>query len=587
MMMQSVPQKREPLKALIIEDVEDDVLMLVRELRRMGFDLDYRSVDREDDLVEALQNVQQGWQIVFSDFSMPTFNGLDALKLVRQYDQDIPFIFVSGTLGEDKAVDAVKSGAQDYITKDNLKRLHAAVPRELREAVNRRERQAAKGRLVYLANYDELTSLPNRTLYQRRLNQAIELSAAKGLMVGIMHIHLDRFRDISSSLGPDTGDELLKQVALRLLEQTATEQVAAHISDAEFSVILPSLGHQSELIERARCISESLQSPITISGYELHVEASIGVSIYPLDGQKADELEHNATMAMHQAQRNGGNGCKFFSSRIREDFKQRLDMEKDLRDALERQELVLNYQPQVELASGRLVAVEALLRWTHPQLGPIPPDKFIPIAEASGLILPIGQWVLSQACHQYRIWRDHFGTQQAPRMAVNFSAFQFRQRELGLAVKDTLDEYGLDPHCLEVEITESALMQNPESAMKILSKLRHIGVTISLDDFGTGYSSLSYLKRFPVNVLKIDKSFIDGLPGDTDDVAIIRAILSMANHLNLDVVAEGIETSEQLDFLRNEGCALVQGYYLQRPILAEHLEPLIALSQPFAAKLLT
>ncbi len=583
--MKSDPQKREPLKALIVEDVEDDVLMLVRELRRMGYDLEYHSVDREDDLVEALQNVQQGWQIVFSDFSMPTFNGLDALKIVRRYDQEIPFIFVSGTIGEDKAVDAVKSGAQDYITKDSLARLHAAVPRELREAVNRRERQAAEGRLVYLANYNELTSLPNRTLYQRRLNQAIELSACKGLMVGIMHIHLDGLWGINSSLGPDAGRELLKQVARRLSEQTATEQVAAHVSDAEFSVILPGLEHQSKLVEKARCISESLQAPITISGYELHVDASIGVSIYPQDGEQADELEHNATMAMHQVQQNGGNGCKFFTARIRQDLQQRLTMEKDLRDAVERQALVLNYQPQVELVGGRLVAVEALLRWTHPQLGPIPPDKFIPIAEASGLILPIGQWVLNRACHQYRAWRDRFGTEKTPRMAVNFSAFQFRQRELGLAVKDTLDEHGLDPHCLEVEITESALMQDPESAMKILSKLRDIGVTISLDDFGTGYSSLSYLKRFPVNVLKVDKSFIDGLPGDTDDVGIIRAVLAMANHLNLEVVAEGVETLAQLDFLRNEGCTLVQGYYLQRPVLAEHLEPLLALSSPFASKL--
>jgi diguanylate cyclase (GGDEF)-like protein len=567
-----------PLQALIIEDVEDDVQLLIRALQHNGYEPDYLCVDNKQDLVDALQ---RPWQIVFSDYTMPSFNGIEALQLVRQQAPELPFIFVSGTIGEDRAVEAVKSGAQDYILKGNLKRLSAAVPRELRESDVRRERRQAGQRLHYIANYDELTALPNRGLYCRHLEQLIEQTASTGLDVGLVHINLDRFRKINSRLGRQAGDQLLKMVAQRLLGCAGKNDVVARVGGDEFALILPKLATNLELIQAIHRIRQTLSSPVTLSGYTFHIRTSLGISVCPLHGNQADELQQQATQAMYQAKQEGGGIYRFFSRQIRAHQDERLQLEQDLEHAVETQGLALAYQPQVALDGRRIVAVEALLRWQHPDQGLIPPSRFIPVAEETGLILPLGHWVLQEACRQASAWQA-IGVSSSPRMAVNFSAYQFSQCNLEDTVRGVLEEQQLDPGYLEIEITETALMQDPDTSLQLLERLRDFGVSISLDDFGTGYSSLSYLKRFPVNVLKIDKAFINDIPGDRDNVAIVRAIIALAKRLDITVVAEGVETREQLEFLGNEGCDLVQGYYFHKPAPENEITPLLASHEPFS-----
>lgn len=561
----------ETLRALIVEDELNDTLLLVNELKRGGYNPSFICVDTREALERALQ--QEPWDIVFSDFSMPTFNGHDALDIVRRHNLDIPFIFVSGTIGEERAVAAIKQGAQDYLIKGHLKRLASAVERELREAVTRRENREAQKRLHFLANYDALTGLPNRVLFIDRLSHSLRLAQRSSGLVGVLYMDLDNFKDVNDSLGHNAGDALLKTVADRLTQAVRTSDTVARLSGDEFALILTNLDHREDAAVAARKIIDQLSHPLDVVEQTLQIRASVGISVFPADGTDSEELLRNADMSMYLAKQTGGSQYEFYRSEIGEKKAERLELLKALRRALEQREFVLHYQPQVELATGHIVGVEALLRWRCPERGLVSPEQFIPLAEESGLVVPLGEWVLRKACAQARIWRD---TGYPPlRVAVNFSACQFRQKNLVDLVKAVLDENELPPEYLEVEITESTLMQDTATSLRTLQELRACGISISLDDFGTGYSSLSYLKRFPVDALKIDRSFVCDIPQDADDVAINSAIIAMAAKLNIRVIAEGVETLEQLDFLRSEGCALVQGYYLQRPASAQDLAAML------------
>jgi diguanylate cyclase (GGDEF)-like protein len=561
----------ETLRALIVEDELNDTLLLVNELKRGGYNPSFICVDTREALERALQ--QEPWDIVFSDFSMPTFNGHDALDIVRRHNLDIPFIFVSGTIGEERAVAAIKQGAQDYLIKGHLKRLASAVERELREAVTRRENREAQKRLHFLANYDALTGLPNRVLFIDRLSHSLRVAQRSSGLVGVLYMDLDNFKDVNDSLGHNAGDALLKTVADRLTQAVRTSDTVARLSGDEFALILTNLDHREDAAVAARKIIDQLSHPLDVVEQTLQIRASVGISVFPADGTDSEELLRNADMSMYLAKQTGGSQYEFYRSEIGEKKAERLELLKALRRALEQREFVLHYQPQVELATGHIVGVEALLRWRCPERGLVSPEQFIPLAEESGLVVPLGEWVLRKACAQARIWRD---TGYPPlRVAVNFSACQFRQKNLVDLVKAVLDENELPPEYLEVEITESTLMQDTATSLRTLQELRACGISISLDDFGTGYSSLSYLKRFPVDALKIDRSFVCDIPQDADDVAINSAIIAMAAKLNIRVIAEGVETLEQLDFLRSEGCALVQGYYLQRPASAQDLAAML------------
>ncbi|MBV1786666.1 EAL domain-containing protein [Marinobacterium sp. D7] len=569
----------QPLRALIIEDEEDDVALLLRELRKCGYEVDEAHVDTAEALERALQT-SSAWQIILSDYTMPSFDGMAALQMVRRYDKDVPFIFVSGTIGEELAVRAVRSGAQDYILKDNLTRLSAAVPRELREAEIHRKQHEAEQHIQYLANYDELTNLPNRNLYQYRLHQLVTQADQDGQRVGLVLIRLDRFHELSSSLGIQSGDKLLRAFAKRLEDTVAHRGFVARLDSDQFAVILTGQTRRDELI--AGCISlyHRFSEPVEVSGYALRINPSVGISLFPDDADKPEGLHGNAALAMQKVIRRGGSSHLFYSPELRRLRDERLNLERELSTVTENNGFTLHYQPQIELSSRRIVAAEALIRWHHPEHGSIRPDQFIPIAEETGHILTIGEWVLEQACREANSWPVRHGEQNI-RVAVNFSAFQFRQPDMAKSVEALLERLQLPPHRLEIEITETALMQDPDTALPILKRLRDKGVSISLDDFGTGYSSLSHLKRFPVNMLKIDQSFICDIPDDRDSVEITRAIIAMTARLNIDVIAEGVETKQQAEFLGNEGCGLVQGYLFSRPLPANELTKLLASPNPF------
>ncbi|MDH2433138.1 REC domain-containing phosphodiesterase [Pokkaliibacter sp. MBI-7] len=562
------------MRALIVEDEENDLHLLLRELRKSGYEPDYVNVDNATDLTQALQH-PQGWDMVFSDFSMPHFDGLTALQLVRQHSADLPFIFVSATIGEEIAVKAVRSGAQDYILKDNLKRLSAAVPRELNEAELRRRKHQAEERIEFLANYDDLTGLANPFLHHQQLETACAQARQQGHLVGLLLVRLNSLEDINSSLGHKACDRLIQILSQRLSSAAGAQGKALIWGGDQFALILPRLLCASQASDTASHYHKLLSQSVYLSGYTLRMQVGMGLSIYPLDCDDVDQLQANAALAMNEANKDGPGSYRSYTPQLRDNLNRRMQLERDLDQAIERSSFMLHYQPQVELAHWRIVGAEALLRWSHPQHGLIPPDHFIPVAEETGQILAIGQWVLQQACQQAQYWQSLHGS-AAPRVAVNFSAFQFRQSNLVESVMEVLSNHALSPTQLEIEITESALMQEPDSTQRMLRRLRDLGVSISLDDFGTGYSSLSYLKRFPVNVLKIDRSFIKDIPDDNDDMEITRAILAMASRLNLAVVAEGVETQAQLEFLANEGCDLVQGYYVSRPLPSEQFIALLS-----------
>jgi diguanylate cyclase (GGDEF)-like protein/PAS domain S-box-containing protein len=434
------------------------------------------------------------------------------------------------------------------------------------------ERKRFEAQLLHQANHDALTGLPNRTLFQDRLGMALAQSERSGQLVGVMMLDLNRFKTINDTLGHDVGDSMLKEVAQRLAACMRDGDTISRWGGDEFTFLLPNLNRPDDAAEIAKRMLNALSHPFALAGEEMFVGASVGITLCTIDGQTAENLIKNADVAMYRAKRQGGDAYQFFTADMNDRALERLTLENSLRKALERKELQLYYQPQVDLASGRINGMEALLRWRHPERGMVSPADFIPLAEETGLIMPIGEWVLREACRQNRAWQDA----GLPRMrvCVNFSAHQLRQPDIGAVTAAILEESGLDADCLELELTESYLMQDPELAIRTLQEFKDMGITIALDDFGTGYSSLSYLKRFPIDCLKIDRSFINDIPGNADSLAIVSAINAMARSLNLKVVAEGVEVNAQLEYLKQLGCHSMQGYLFSRPVPADEFAQL-------------
>jgi len=426
--------------------------------------------------------------------------------------------------------------------------------------------RALQEELAHAACHDALTGLPNRVLMTDRVSQAILLARRQRSQSAILFIDLDGFKHINDSLGHVIGDKLLQSVSGRLLACVRAPDTVCRQGGDEFVVLLQELRHASDAAITAKRMLRAIAAVYLIDNREIFVTGSIGVSVYPGDGTDAETLIKNADAAMYQAKRNGHHDYRFFDPDIDDHAAERYSTEQSLRGALERKEFTLHYQPKFDLKSGAISGAEALLRWTHPVLGSVLPSRFIPIAEESGLIVPIGAWVLHEACLQARAWAEA-GLTVAP-IAVNVSAVQFRSESFLQNLFADLSETGLDPQSLALEMTESVLMRSPELTAPILRALKEKGISVSVDDFGTGYSSLSYLRNFPLDALKIDRSFVQHLGDASHDRAIVRSIISLGQSLHLRVVAEGIETLQDLNFLKDQGCDEGQGYYFFRPLPA-------------------
>ncbi|MFF7706110.1 EAL domain-containing protein [Pseudomonas sp. NPDC007930] len=432
------------------------------------------------------------------------------------------------------------------------------------------ERKASEQRIHRLAYYDALTHLPNRTLFQDRLHNALQQAERQKAWVVLMFLDLDRFKPINDSLGHAAGDRMLKDMATRLLACVDEDDTVARMGGDEFTLLLQPRASREQALNRAIHVAEqilgSLVRPFVLEGREFFVTASIGIALSPQDGNELSQLMKNADTAMYHAKERGKNNFQFYQTDMNASALERLELESDLRHALEQQEFILYYQPQFSGDGKRLTGAEALLRWNHPRRGLVPPGDFIPVLEELGLVVDVGEWVLLEACRQLKAW--HQARVRVPKVSVNISARQFSDGQLGTRIAAILEETALPPACLELELTESILMREVNEAMQILDSLKRLGLSIAVDDFGTGYSSLNYLKQFPIDVLKIDRSFVDGLPDGEQDAQIARAIVAMAHSLNLAVIAEGVETHDQLGFLREHGCDEVQGYLFGRPMPA-------------------
>jgi diguanylate cyclase (GGDEF)-like protein len=518
--------------------------------------------------------------VILMDLNRAEVYDLEPLAMIRAREdmQHTPVIVMSGSVGEETRMRAIDLGADIHIFKP-------VNPRELllrlRNALSLRSFQDR------LANYDPLTGLPNRAMFLQQLESTLNKRNAQSSQTALLHLDLDRFKQVNEGLGHKMGDALLRAVAERLegimrdgdtvARNDAQEHTLSHLGGDEFSILNLRLRQPDDAGLIARRILTAMAVPFKIAGRELYVTPSIGIAIFPEDGEDAASLLKHADIAMDQAKKNGGNRFEFFSNKINQRSLERLSLENALRNAIEREELLLYYQPKVDTANGRLVGTEALMRWNHPSLGLVGPHRFIPVAEESGLILELGRWALHTACRQAKAWADQ--GLAGLHMAVNVSPVQFRQGRLDETVRDALRESGLDPAALTVELTESSLMSNVENTLLTLRALNDLGVDLSIDDFGTGFSSLSYLQQFPLDELKIDRSFIMELTVSDKSAALVSGILTMARGLDLRVVAEGVETEEQRERLRQLGCDLCQGYLFSKPVPAEKIPPLAGVGQ--------
>jgi diguanylate cyclase (GGDEF)-like protein/PAS domain S-box-containing protein len=428
-------------------------------------------------------------------------------------------------------------------------------------------------KLSYLAQHDSLTDLPNRVLLNERLGETIALSSRYGRKLAVLFVDLDRFKHVNDSLGHIVGDRLLQSVARRLFTCVRSSDVVGRHGGDEFVVLLQEISHAPDAAITATKILEALRQPHYIDEHELHITASIGIAAYPEDGTEVESLMKKADLAMYHAKEAGCDSYQFFESEMNDRAIERQSLENGLHHAIERQQLVLHYQPTLDLATGGIIGAEALIRWRHPQRGLVPPLKFIAIAEDCGVIAPIGQWVLREACRQVRAWQlaglPRFG------IAINVSSLELRTPGFASGVRAVLKETGLEPKYLELEITETGLMKDSPAVLAVLKELKALGVGLALDDFGTGYSSLSHLKSFPIDSIKIDQSFVRDLATDDNDAGIVTALIGMGKSLHMKVVAEGVETQAQLQILREHGCPMGQGFFFSRPVPAEEFVRLL------------
>lgn len=498
---------------------------------------------------------------IVSDAGALAEGDADVLSVLRDAAPEVPVVVLTGAETEAESEMRRCAGAADCVRRDRLDAYW--LPKYLRQIAGGRASTASGAQL------DSLTGLPNRVLLRERLERAMARAKRHRRRLAVLFIDVDRFKQINDSLGHTIGDALLCSVAQRLRGCVRQTDTVSRFAGDEFVLVLDELSSVDDAGQIADKILVAMNAPHAIEGHDLHVTVSMGVSLYPDDGGDAESIIRNADIAMYHVKEAGRNSYEFFSTQMNVQVVEQQSVERDLRRALERGEFELYFQPKVELSSGAISGVEALVRWHHPERGTVLPGQFIPVAESSGLIVPIGRWILLDACRQARAWLEEGFEPMA--LAVNISAVELRSKGFVASLRAALDATGLPPALLELELTETALIQNAKTADTVLRAVKSMGVGIALDDFGTGYSSLSLLKRFPVDTLKIDSSFVHDMTTDPGDAAIVRAVIAMARTLRRNVVAEGVETSGQLRMLRAEGCAQGQGFLFGRPATAEDL----------------
>ena len=574
-----VPAENYKPRVLIIDDEEQIRNLLIDVL---GTLYDCSDAGSAEEALAALS--QDTFDLVISDIDMGGMSGLELVPRVHSLSPDTVVVMVSGNQDIEFAIEALRVGAFDYITKPiDLRHVEASVERALNHCNLLKEKRRYKEQLEslleqrtaevdWLAYYDTVTQLPNRALFEDRLKQAMAIAKAADHSLGVLFISLDQFKKVNDSLGHGPGDMLLREFAERLKSCISKSDTVARFGSDEFALLRSRIDGTKDVIETIALLSQVLKFPFDLPGHELFATASVGVSLFPLDGEDCQTLLKNAGAALYKAKKSGGANYQFFTADMHELATRRLALETNLRRAIQNQEFLLHYQPRVSVDSLSITGVEALVRWQHPQLGLVSPSEFIPLAEDTGLIVPIGEWVMREACLQGKRWQDQgFAPIQ---IAVNISGRQFHDRDLSQTVIRILEETGLSPKYLDLELTESSIMQSAEFASEMLSRLKSMGINISIDDFGTGFSSLASLKRLPIDALKIDRSFVRDATSDPDDAALVMAIITLAHNLRLRVVAEGVETEDQLRFLQLLRCDEIQGYLFSKPLPADTLASL-------------
>jgi diguanylate cyclase (GGDEF)-like protein len=558
-------------RLVLIEDNPGDAV-LVREMLRSSWPGDF-ALDHFDRISAARDDLlMSGATCILLDLSLPDARGLEAVERVQSFAPDVPIVVLSGLDDEDLALRAVQGGAQDYLIKGRVD--DQIVSRSVRYAIERKRAEVA---LAHQALHDDLTGLPNRALFLDRLKLALARSERRSSSVAVLFLDLDRFKLINDSLGHEAGDRVLVDVGARLQEALRPGDTVARFGGDEFTALCEDVPSERAVLMIAERMAEAVGMPFALSdGDETFLTASIGIAM--ADGSLADglaeSLVRDADAAMYRAKERGKSRVELFDEKLRERAVQRLSIESALHRALERRELVLHYQPQIDLRSGRVVSWEALVRWDHPEQGLLPPGAFISVAEETGLILEVGIWVLEEACRQAERWTSLPGAVPDPVMGVNLSARQLSQPELLDMVARALSGAGLAPSRLCLEVTESAVIEDAGEAADTLGALSEMGVRLAIDDFGSGYSALSSLKRFSVDLLKVDRAFVAGLGRDTTDGPIMAAIIDLTHALGLRAVGEGVERADQLAVLRALGCDVGQGFYFGRPQPPEVAEAL-------------
>ncbi len=562
------------LNLLLLEDSPNDAELILGVLKEAGFELASRRVDSQADY---LRELDQPPDFILSDFSMPQFTALNALRLMQARELDIPFIVVSGCIGEEMAVECMRAGATDYLMKDRLARLGHSVSQALDRKRLIEEKRQAEQRLLLETFHDSLTGLPNRALFLDRLNRVHQHSRRQpSHLFALLYLNLDGFRVVRDSVGHSAADRLLIEVSQRMLGRVRSADTVARMEGDEFAFLLDNMKAISNATRVADRLQQEFVKPFTVEGRQVLLTASMGIACCNAEYESSDHLLRDATTAMHQARASVGAGFVMFDPVMHEQAMVRLKLEADLRQALERQEFRLEYQPIVALKSGHVAGFEALLRWEHPEYGLTKPDGFLEVAMELGLMPKIGEWSLREACRQLTLWHAEFPKVRPLTVSVNFSLHQFACADLAALVTDVLLATGVDPSSLKIEITESDMMQNPDAVTEVLKQLESQRIQTCLDDFGTGYSSLSYLQQLPIAFLKIDQSFVQRLGADDGAFAIVKTIIVLAHQLGRQVIAEGVETAEQLTILRLLGCEYGQGYWFSKPLPCTQISSFLA-----------